>query len=237
VSIVKIDLPERQLRRTGAHVRAACERMRMHAGVALRPSLARGGRSPRLAARSGRLAASAQGEEREREREMHQQAAEASSYDPCWARNHSPHVCVPRTHAYTSSLKLETRFPLPELPESFNGVDPEGPTQTRSMCETRSAPHSGATGRGHYRHASRCCQAPLLCCDIPLALAHGQSGRSSPRTAGANLHASSNVGRCALGLLVDGSLDLLARRGEGPGVGLAARVGAGGGVARQSQVL
>jgi hypothetical protein len=85
-------------------------------------------------ARRRSSAARCRGEEREREREMCQRKADASSYDPCRARNHSPHVCLFRTHAHNSSLRLETRFPLPELPEKLQRGRPQQARPKPDLC-------------------------------------------------------------------------------------------------------
>jgi hypothetical protein len=110
------------------------------------PAPANQGPERRCAAEERELAASRRGEEREREREMHQQAADASRHSTPKGAAHPRHVSPYRNHVKPSSLIENRPGPLPnQNPASARSQTTKwhGPNQT--LCSW--LPRSGAPER------------------------------------------------------------------------------------------
>ena len=116
-------------------------------GGAVRPARTGRARKRRSCAERWRLAASRQGEEREREREMHQQAAEASSLSSANVAAHPRHVSPSRNHATDQlpSLLSTQSLSQPTIPRSALGQPHECVTQTRPYVRPGDQPSATGT--------------------------------------------------------------------------------------------
>jgi len=168
---------------------------------AKRPTRASRATSRRPGAAPAKLAASRRPEEREREREMTQQEAGASSQGPAADRADARHVSPCRNHDYKSSLIETTQAPLPN-PTHKARLKSTMPRMTRTriyVCrpqsrtrDTRYRTMKQLSSRAHaHRAPPRSRHSPR--CRSPRRPPHsGPCGRGSPASAGP----PAALGRC-----------------------------------------